>query len=108
MTRFNKANKYNAHKVYSELCGRTFDSRAEAQRGEELELMVLAGEISDLQYQVPFLLCQKPNIKLRLDFSYKKDGKIIYADTKGVLTREARVKLAWLKEKFGIDVLLTP
>jgi len=29
-------NKYSAKKTYSELCGRMFDSKAEARRGEEL------------------------------------------------------------------------
>jgi hypothetical protein len=100
----NFRNKYSAKKTYSELCGRTFDSKAEARRGEELELLQKAGEISDLQYQIPFQLCLKPNIKMKVDFAYKENGRVVYEDVKGVTTREARIKLAWLKQSQGVDV----
>lgn len=105
MTHFNRANKYSAQKTYSELCGRTFDSKAEARRGEELELLQKAGEISDLQYQVSFKLCEKPNIKIKVDFVYTEDGKVIFADVKGMgETREFRVKRAWLEQIQGIKI----
>ena len=101
----NWQNKYSAKKTYSELCGRTFDSKAEAKRGEELVLLEAASRISDLQYQVTFLLCQKPNIKIKIDFSYQQDGKRVYEDVKGMgETREFRVKRAWLKQLHGIEV----
>lgn len=103
---FRKYNKYSATKTYSELCGRTFDSKKEARRGEKLVLLEKIGEISDLQYQVSFKLCEKPNIKIKVDFAYRQDGKTIYEDTKGILTREARVKLAWLAEKHNVIVRL--
>jgi len=101
-----RSNKYSATKTYSELCERTFDSKKEARRGEELVLLEKAEAISDLQYQVPFQLSLKPNIKIKVDFAYRQDGKTIYEDTKGILTREARVKLAWLAEKHGVAVRL--
>ena len=88
------------------MCQRTFDSKAEARRGEELLMLERASEIQNLEYQVTFKLCEHPNIKIKLDFKYKRDGAFIYEDVKGVLEREFRVKLAWLKEKFDIDVLL--
>ena len=100
----NWQNKYAAKKTFSELCGRTFDSKAEARRGEELVLLEKAGEIKDLEYQVSFLLCQKPNIKIKVDFAYQENGNKIFEDVKGVMTRDARVKIAWLREKYGIDV----
>ncbi len=99
-------NKYHATRAYSELCKREFDSKAEARRGEELKLLEQAGVIDDLQYQVPFLLCRKPNIKIKVDFSYWLDGKLVFEDVKGMITREARIKLAWLKEQQGIDVMI--
>jgi len=82
---------------------------AEARRGEELHLLALGDEVSGLRYQVPFLLCIKPRITITIDFSYRDNDteQYIYEDTKGVLTRDARTKLAWLKEKHGIDVKLT-
>lgn len=107
MTRFNRANKFSAQKTYSELCERKFDSKAEARRGEELALLQRAGEISDLQYQVSFKLCEKPSIKIKIDFVYAKDGVVIVEDSKGFMTREARVKIAWLKQLHGIDVKIT-
>jgi hypothetical protein len=113
-------NKYGARRTFSELCGRTFASKAEAQRGEELRLLEMAGEISDLEYQPRFTLCEKPKITITLDFSYVEQRDLgvpgrgieghsserIHEDVKGVLTRDFRTKLAWLKEKHGIDVRL--
>ena len=106
MSYFNR-NKYRAVRKFSELCKREFDSKAEARRGEELWLLEQAGVIDDLQYQVPYVLCKKPSIKIKIDFVYWLDGKVIYEDVKGMMTREFRIKCAWLKEKFGISVWLT-
>ena len=92
------------------MCGRFFDSKAEARRGEELHLLEMAGEITRLEYQVRYILSEKPKITITIDFRYKDltgDRRIIYEDTKGVLTRDFRTKLAWLKEKHGVDVLLS-
>jgi len=100
-------NKYNARRTYSELCNRTFDSKAEKIRGEELVLLLRAEEIQELQYQVKFKLSDKPKISVSIDFSYVEMGKRIYEDVKGVLTRDSRTKYAWLKEKHGIEVQLT-
>ena len=80
----NFRNKYSAKKTWSELCGRMFDSKAEARRGEELVLLEKAGEISNLQYQVRFVLHNKPIIAIKVDFVYTQNGNtIIYEDTKG-------------------------
>lgn len=100
-------NKFHARRTWSELCQRFFDSKLEATRGEELRLLEMAGEISNLCYQpLPRMLCQKPKITIQVDFLYIRDGKPIYEDAKGVLTRDTRTKLAWLKEKYGIEVEL--
>jgi len=106
MSYFNR-NKYRAVRGYSELCKREFDSKAEKRRGEELWLLEQAGVIDDLQYQVSFTLCKKPSIKIKIDFVYWLDGKVIYEDIKGMITREARIKMAWIKEQQGIDVWVT-
>ena len=99
-------NKYGAVRTYSELCQRAFDSRAEARRGENLAMLQREGEISDLEYQVRFVLCDKPKVSITLDFAYTENGEKVYEDVKGVETREFRVKLAWLKEKHGVEVRL--
>ena len=100
-------NKYGAKRTWSELTQREYASKAECLRGEELALLEKVGEISDLHYQVRFVLCEKPKITYRADFEYIENGKRIVEDVKGMLTRETRVKLAWLKEQTGIEVLLT-
>ena len=116
-------NKYHAKRTWSELCQREFASKWEAERAEQLRLMELADEIRDLEYQIKFVLCEKPRITASIDFSYL--GKytappntpatsvknfvewvLVYEDAKGVLTRDSRTKYAWLKEKYGIDVKL--
>ena len=99
-------NKYRAKRTFSELCDRTFDSKAETIRGEELRLLELAKGIQDLRYQVKLILCEKPKITIKIDFTYLENGKRKLEDVKGVLTRDSRTKLAWLKEKFGVDVEL--
>jgi len=101
-----RTSKYNARRTYSLLCERWFDSKAEAQRGEELALLERAGVIKDLQYQKRFVLCQKPKVTIKIDFAYREWGVQVYEDTKGVLTRDFRTKLAWLKERYGIEVRL--
>lgn len=101
-------NKYNAVKTYSALCQRTFDSKLEAKRGEQLRLMEMAGEITDLKYQIGIILSRDPKVSIAIDFRYVNKGqtKWTYEDVKGVLTRDFRTKLAWLKEKYAIEVKL--
>lgn len=105
-----KGNKYNAVRTYSEMCGRTFDSKAEARRGEELKLLEQSGVIHNLEYQVKFTLNKKPRITVAVDFAYDVETlgewDKYYEDVKGVLTRDSRTKYAWLQQKFGIEVEL--
>jgi len=99
--------KYHSKRTWSNLCDRWFDSKAECRRGEDLALLERAGEISDLRYQVRFVLNENPKVSIAIDFTYLENGKRVFEDTKGVLTRDFRTKMAWLKEKHGIDVMLT-
>ena len=69
--------------------------------------MERAGAIINLEYQHKFPLCEKPRVTITIDFGYIEDGEIVWEDTKGVLTRDTRTKLAWLKEKYNVDVNLT-
>lgn len=108
MTRLtNTGNKYGAVRTYSELCGRFFASKAEARRGEELALLERAGEISNLEYQPVFKLFDRPKITYTADFRYTENGREVVEDVKGMgVTRETRVKLAWLKQTQNIEVKL--
>lgn len=94
----------NARRSYSHLCQRTFDSATEARRGEHLAMLERAGAISGLLYQPVYVLCERPRVTYRPDFTYLLDGKLVVEDVKGTLTRELRVKLAWLRDKAGVEV----
>ena len=100
-------NKYHARRTWSELTQRWYASKAEANRGEELALLERGGGISGLAYQVKYVLCKRPRITITIDFAYIENGARVHEDTKGVLTRDTRTKLAWLEEKFGVKVILS-
>jgi len=102
-----RGNKYRAKRTWSEMCQRTFDSKAEARRGEELALLERAGEISDLRYQVRFVLSKAPKVTITVDFAYLENGERVFEDAKGMgETREFRVKRIWLRQCEGIEVRL--
>ena len=103
---FNNGMKYRAIRTYSELCQRTFDSKLEARIADSLMLRQNNGEISNLQFQISFLLCKKPNIKIRVDFVYNENGVVKYIEAKGRETSYSRVKRAWAAEKLGINIEL--
>ena len=96
--------------------GIVFDSKHEMERYRELYLLERAGEISDLQTQVPYLLIppqfddavaveladldkkKKPKLLERkceyvADFVYRDaDGRLVVEDAKGVRTKEYLIK----------------
>lgn len=94
--------------------GITFDSKKEATRYAELMLLQRAGEIFDLQRQVPFTLIPKQvrdgkvverPVVYKADFVYKeKDGTEVVEDVKGVCTKEYRIKKKLMLWQFGIIV----
>ncbi len=105
-------NKYHAKRTWSELCQREFASKKEAARAEELTLLDKEGVILNLRFQAPFELSRKPKVTITIDFAYQEmtnpsAPNWTYEDSKGVLTRDTRTKLAWLKEKYGVDVILS-
>lgn len=65
-----------------------------------------AGLISNLRFQVPFTLSTKPKVTITIDFQYDKGERTFWEDTKGILTRDFRTKLAWLRQLRGIEVKL--
>ena len=98
--------KYGSRRTWSQFWNCWFASKAEAKRADELWLLQMAGEISDLQRQVKFVLSEKPRVSITIDFEYMDNGQKVFEDVKGVLTRDFRTKMAWLKEKYNIDVRL--
>jgi hypothetical protein len=98
------ANKYGA--IRTEADGRTFDSKGEAGRAHMLQLMERNGEISNLEYQVVYQLSKR--VRAVIDFRYVENGQTVLEDFKGCLTDSARIKYAWLEQKYGQKVTLYP
>lgn len=101
--------KYHSKKI--EVQGIQFDSKKEAARFKELQLMERAGQIQDLQRQVKYVLlpaqyrqffdkkahrwknrCVEREVCYIADFVYEQDGKIVVEDTKGFKTKDYIIK----------------
>ena len=119
--------KYGSRK--QTVSGMTFDSRREARRFQELRLLELAGEISDLRLQVKYVLIptqrapsfevykrgpnkgrRKPGEVLEkecayiADFVYVKDGETVVEDAKGYRTDVYIIKRKLMLERYGIQI----
>lgn len=104
--------KYGNTKVVD--AGITFDSKAEHRRWQYLAMLEKAGEIRQLQLQVPFVLIpklQRPSggwereTKYLADFAYRtKDGNLVVEDVKGAVTPEFRLKRKLMLHVHGIEV----
>ena len=100
---------------------RGFDSAKEWRRNQELENMQRAGEISELNRQVPFTLMPSytipdettkqgfrtvREIRYVADFTYRlKNGKRIIEDVKGVQTDVFKIKRKLLERKIALGVI---
>lgn len=105
-------NKYGNRKTV--LDGETFDSRKEATRWAELKLLERAGEIQNLQRQVPFELIplqrdengkmlERP-VKYVADFVYTEGCKQVVEDTKGMRTPDYIIKRKLMLKVHGIKI----
>ena len=100
--------KYNNTTVRVD--GRLFDSKREAARWQELQLLERAGEITELERQVEYELIPKQKgeraAKYIADFRYKDhEGKTVVEDTKGVKTPVYILKRKLLLWVHGIRVV---
>ena len=103
-------NKYGAKKtVVGDI---KFDSKREATRWMELQLLERAGEISGLDRQVridlmgqyrPLYTRTGRKMKMTVDFSYVENGVVIFEDAKGMPTRDYEVRKA-VVEAMGISI----
>lgn len=103
--------KYGNRKVT--INGEVFDSKREAQRYQELRLLMRAGHIADLQRQVVYELipAQKiggkvleRSVKYIADFVYMQDGNRVVEDTKGVRTKDYVIKRKLMLWRHGIQI----
>ena len=107
--------KYNNRKT------KGFDSAKEWRRNQELEALQRAGEISELNRQVPFVLMPSytiadettrqgfrtvREIRYIADFTYRlKDGTHIIEDVKGIQTDVFKIKRKLLERKIALGVI---
>ncbi len=91
--------KYNARAVM--MAGERFDSRAEARRYADLQLLEAAGAIRDLEihpkYELQAAFTDQSGkrwaaIAYEADFAYMEDGARIVEDVKGYATDVFRLK----------------
>lgn len=117
--------KYYSKKVT--IGGRTFDSRKEAARYQELSLLQKAGAISGLELQKRFELipaqyeayarygkngqrlkdgrrCVEKAVFYVADFTYYRDGVLVVEDTKGFRTKDYILKRKMLLYFHGIKI----
>ncbi len=85
-----------------------FDSQLEGRRYRELALLERAGEITNLELQVPFLLQESfrkngkayRKIEYIADFVYEEKGQTIVEDTKGMKTDVFKIKQKLFEYKY--------
>lgn len=120
-----KKPKYGNHKVT--VGGIEFDSKKEARRWLELDVMQRAGQIHDLRRQVEFELipaqyesyerygkkgqrlkdgqrCIEKKCSYVADFVYVQDEKVVVEDTKGFRTKDYAIKRKLMAYIHGIRV----
>nr|DAN07449.1 MAG TPA: Endonuclease [Caudoviricetes sp.] len=111
----NVKNKYHNRKI------KGFDSAKEWRRNQELETLQRAGEISELNRQVPFVLMPSytiadettrqgyrtvREIRYIADFTYRlKDGTRIIEDVKGMQTEVFKIKRKLLERKIALGAI---
>lgn len=100
-----KRSKYNAKKV--KIDGILFDSKLEANRYIDLKELLALGIITDLETHKRYPLdVNGINVtSYEADFVYKKNGVEIIEDTKGVLTKEYKIKKKLMKAIHGKEIL---
>lgn len=121
--------KYHSKKAFS-ADGKLHDSKKEARRWEQLQLMERAGKIKDLKRQVEFELipaqyesyprygkkgqrikdgrrCVERSCRYVADFVYSAEGALIVEDCKGMRTHDYVIKRKLMLKVFGIKITET-
>lgn len=122
MSGYYNRSKYKAKKVYDG--NLVFDSKKEHRRWKELTIMENAGEISDLERQVKYVLIPAAHEPDRIgprggvkrgklierecayiaDFVYIRNGERIVEDTKGMRTPDYIIKRKLMLRVYGIRI----
>jgi dsDNA-binding SOS-regulon protein len=108
--------KYRSQKITVD--GITFDSVKEANRWQELRMLERAGEIRDLQRQVPFVVIPtqrdengkliEKEVRYVADFTYIEKGKLTRTvedvKSEATMTREYIIKRKLMLYRNGIRI----
>ena len=95
-----KPSKY--HNKRTEANGKTYDSKKEALRAQELSLLLRSGQIAAVLEQVTFTLAG--GVQYRADFVILNwDGTFIIEDVKGILTKEYKIKKRLMADR-GLEI----
>jgi hypothetical protein len=96
--------------------GEVIDSKKEAKRWRQLQLLELHGHITDLKRQVAFELAPRavfkksrasPAIRYVADFAYYENGQYIVEDTKSPISRKLpvfRLKRHLMQTVHGLEI----
>ncbi len=101
-----KKNKYGA--IKTSFNGVIYDSKAEAHRAMELNMMVEAGIISNLERQVkfPIIINDIKVFTYIADFTYEENGKKVIEDVKGMRTAMFNLKKKCVEAQYGVVINL--
>lgn len=97
--------KYNNRRTT--VCGRTFDSKKEAQRYLTLLAMEERRDISHLKCQVPFNILINGHVicTYKADFTYyDKERNYIVEDVKGYRTDIYKLKKKLVEASYGVNI----
>lgn len=95
------------------ICGRTFDSKKEADRWVSLMEKQKVGEISDLRCQVRYTLLPSQKVGGKVverpvyyiaDFVYIENGYTVVEDVKGFKTKDYILKRKMMLHFHGIQI----
>jgi hypothetical protein len=99
-----KRSKYGNRKT--SIDGLTFDSAREARRWQELKMLEVAGEITNLERQKKYALTvngQQLGVYVA-DFVFTERGETVVEDSKGVRTPIYKWKAKHLRAEHGITI----
>ena len=98
-------NKYR--NIETVVDGIIFPSRKQAKRYRGLLLLQQKGEITDLALEQAYSI-DVNGIHIcdyRADFTFRRDGKIVVEDTKGIRTPAFKLKALLMKAVYGVEVV---
>jgi hypothetical protein len=107
-------NKHHARKTT--LDGIVFDSALEARRYSQLKLLLMNGDITDLELQPKYPIVitslktgeQKQVARYTADFRYydRAAGVTVVEDTKGVMTEAATLRIKIVQALYDVEIVL--